>query len=527
MGNAINKQELIKNDSKRSVIMESKITYDKLNELEIRQKFNDAILSGKIQLCKYKDNEWILSGRLKDSYRYIRFDELSYEMNEKVKAFVLCLLDSIEPESTGTYIFALLDILSVTNELTDTSVEVVEYLNSKELHKAIYSAIGDFFDFISIPSENTRIFREALADNLTDFELRDLPVFQSVLTFDSIINKYSREDLDRNQKYYPIVLWWKLTMVIPIRPIEFFTLKQNNFYAENGNYYIKIERSLKSDPKNKKSHKIDLMTDFRVTKKLYELFQKYIRTVNIGKEEYIFNTNGHSRLKREREYIGKSIYISLLKDFYDKIIVEKYGYTVIEKEKKQFLDEKEIERINFGDTRHLAFLNLIISGYNPYTIAQLGGHRNLSSQMCYYSGATSYCTSKAFSFALGIDNLDVETIPIAEWRQHQIMMTSTDLSKAIEVDGGYCISPNFPYECYTATCRSGKCKYFVNPDGYILDKEIKEVENDINRKVELLRLIIYKEPNDCVERAEIIGTLKDQIIALGRLYKNKINNGGK
>lgn len=527
MGNAINKQEFIKNDSKRSVIMESKITYDKISELEIRQKFNDAILSGKIQPCKYKDNEWILSGRLKDSYRYIRFDELSNDMKEKVKAFVICLLDIIEPESTGSYIYTILDILSVTNELTDTSVEVIEYLNSKELHKAIYSAIVDFFEFIGLRSENTRIFREALAGNLTDFQSRDLPVFQSVLAFDSIINEFIREDLDRNQKYYPIVLWWKLTMVIPMRPIEFFTLKQDNFYSKNENYYIKIERSLKSDPKNKKSHKIDLMTDFRITKSLYESFQKYIKTVDVGEEGYIFNTNGHGRLKREREYIGRSIYAYLLKDFYDNIIVEKYGYTVIEKATKQFLDEKEIEKINFGDTRHLAFLNLIISGYNPYTIAQLGGHRQLSSQMSYYSGATSYCTSKAFSFALGIDNLDVKTMPIAEWRQHQIMLNSTDLSKAIKIEGGYCTSPNFPYECYTATCRSDKCKYFVNRDGSILDKEIKEVEDDINHKVELLRLMIYKEPNDCVERAEIVGALKDQILALGGLYKNKINNGGK
>lgn len=526
MGRAIKKKEVIENDSKRNIIMESRLNYAKLSELELRKRFNDATASGKILPCKYNDDEWVLSGRLKDAFRYIRFNNLSRKMRDEMKAFVICLLGAMEPEAVGSYIYTILDILAVSNELKDKSSEVIEYFRSKELQKAIYSTFLDFLEFIDIPYEDTRVYREALSENLTDYYSRDLPVFQSVLAFDKIINSFYKNDISDNAKFYPIVLWWKLTMVIPMRPLEFFTLKQKDFYEKDGNYYIHIERSLKSDPGNKKSHKIDLMTEFRITKGLYDAFQEYIKTVKIGNEGYIFNTNGHGRLKREREYIGRSLYTTLLANFYNEIIINKYGYTVVEKESKQFLAEKEIERITFGDTRHLAFLNLIISGYNPYTIAQLGGHRELSSQMAYYSGATSYCTSKAFSFALGIDNLDIQTMPISEWRQHQVMMVSADLSKAIQIEGGYCTCPHFPYECYSATCRSGKCRYFVNPDGNIINKEIREVESDINRKVELLKLMIYKEPNDCVERAEIIGALKDQILALGRLYKNKINSGG-
>lgn len=526
MGKALKKQEIIENGSARGVIMESAIRYSTLSEIELRNIFARMVAEEKILPCKYTDNEWILTGRLKDKYQYIEFEGLSKDIRNKIKAYTLCLLDKNESESTGTYVSMIIDVVDITDVFSSSTTEVLEYLRNKEIGESTYSAFLDFLTFIEIDDSETRVFKEALSENITKVSVRTLPCFQSVMAFDDIINKLLKNDFETVKEFYPILLWWKLTMVIPMRPIEFFTLKNTSFYQKEKRYYIKIERSLKSDPTNKKNHPIGLVTDFQITKQLYDLFQSYINIVELKDAGYIFNSSEHN-FKYDREFVGRGIFNYNLNKFYDKIVKEKYGFTVLEKETKQFLDEKEIEKINFGDTRHLSFLNLIISGYNPYTIAQLGGHRELSSQMSYYSGATSYCTSKAFSFALGIDNLDVHTMPIAEWRQNQIMMTSTDLSKAIEIDGGYCTCPNFPYECYTATCRSGKCKYFVNPDGSILVNEIKEVEDDISRKVELLRLMIYKEPNDCVERAEIIGALKDQILALGRLYKNKINNGGK
>ena len=170
-----------------------------------------------------------------------------------------------------------------------------------------------------------------------------------------------------------------------------------------------------------------------------------------------------------------------------------------------------------GDTRHLSFLNLILSGYNPYTIAQLGGHRTLEAQMSYYSGATSYCTSKAFSLALGIKDLDINSSSIELYRKQQQL----DISNAIELDNGYCVCSNFPYECESADCSTEGCQYFIHKNSDDIEKRILEVEEKISVQTQLLKLLIRKEPNDSAQRTQIIGMIKKYTEELSYLYKER------
>ena len=45
----------------------------------------------------------------------------------------------------------------------------------------------------------------------------------------------------------------------------------------------------------------------------------------------------------------------------------------------------------------------------------------------------------------------------------------------------------------------------------------------MNDKIELLKAIVYSEPNDSVIRSEATGTLQEDIVKLARLYKNKMD----
>ena len=69
-------------------------------------------------------------------------------------------------------------------------------------------------------------------------------------------------------------------------------------------------------------------------------------------------------------YIGSQQMYTLFRDFLDVIVVKQYGYTIVEKGNNEELGDNEIEYFQFGDSRHIAFLNLLLSGFSPYTIAQ-------------------------------------------------------------------------------------------------------------------------------------------------------------
>ena len=72
--------------------------------------------------------------------------------------------------------------------------------------------------------------------------------------------------------------------------------------------------------------------------------------------------------------------------FYSEIIEKKYeDYTI----KRRLLP---------GDTRHLAFMSLLLQGLAPIEIAMLGGHTNLISQDHYQSHARYYVASEILEY---------------------------------------------------------------------------------------------------------------------------------
>lgn len=504
----------VTNGKTREIVSKSYLKYDDAEEERYIKLFCELKDDGYIVSTSYYEDLWILLDRYKD-LRY-RIDFSGRRLKKECKAFSVCVMKEVQPATASTCLNFIIKILQETDDLQAGSLDCQ---NLNVYTRYVADVFSRFIWFISADPQTVRIYLEAIEEHMPDedYKNRSLPAFQSVILFDRIIGKFQREDLQGMKEFYPIVLWWKLTMIIPIRPIEFFILKDKDFFKEGDAWYIHITRCLKS----RRGGSIPLVDKFRISQEVYNLFEEYIQSVAIGTEGYIFNSYGHD-IANPREFMGRGILENMLGTFFKKVVAERYGYEVLEKGSTDILRKGEIERINYGDTRHLAFLNLIVSGFNPYTIAQLGGHRSLSAQTAYYSCLTAFCTSKAYALAYGIIELDsLDSFAITDWRSNQSKRRSADLTNARRIGSGYCISEDFPFECATSDCEDGGCPFFISGDSSRMNQQKENIRRDIERKSEILRSVLYCESEDSVTREKAANGLREDIIRLARILENE------
>lgn len=214
--------------------------------------------------------------------------------------------------------------------------------------------------------------------------VRQLPSGKDILKLHYCIEKYFENGFDSLSRTFfaPILIWWKLTNVIPIRISEFCTIKRNCISENNGSYYITLPREKKRASKRR----VQAVDTLEITEDIYNLIAEYIQVTNkYGESKTLISIrtllklevkpNGR-KMQRNLNYSNKSNFESLLKRFYRDIVYGEYKKTV----------KREVKP---NDTRHLAFCSLLMQGISPIEIARLGGHSTIDAQY-HYSNHTEY-----------------------------------------------------------------------------------------------------------------------------------------
>lgn len=304
------------------------------------------------------------------------------------------------------------DIRILLSNGTDTSlisshiVEYIEFLSSIDCSNSAHIVAANYFIDHPIRSNS--------------HAKRKLPKNNDIFAFDYYLKKLYREnDCDIQKKLYmPVLLWWKITTVIPLRPSEFsYKLKRDCIFEEDGKYYLKIDRvkitSKESNHKNKRTDaSIPLLSKIGITQHIFLLIKEYLELItpldNDGKTllsykayriflENYYKTckpdNVYSKqlidgqiLKRDVQHFNREILQSLINSFYEEVIKLKYN------------DNSITKTLNVGDTRHLAFSSLLLQGISPLEIAMLGGHTTLSSQNHYTTNSKFYIDSEILDY---------------------------------------------------------------------------------------------------------------------------------
>lgn len=446
---------------------------------------------------KYSDARWSTPSEYGDRHLFIDWDELD-KWQEPLKIYTLLLLDKkLEPYSTAARIKNMVNFIKATDYFsvecfTDFDDDPYRYCYSGETRSDLFT----FFEFIDI---QPRKYIERLNELKFKDKIRAIPAFNSIYKFDKLINSFKAE-VDANDAFMVIVLWWELTKVIPIRPIEFFTLRRNSFFIEDNRYYVNVKRAKLRD----KMHEIPVLDKIGISKEIYDLFEQYIssNTQNLpNADSFLFNVdvfqNCARGLRLERTgYIGSQQMYVLFRDFFDAIVVGKYGYTVVEKGNNEELGDNEIEYFQFGDSRHIAFLNLLLSGFSPYTIAQIGGHTTIRQQMHYYDHLETYLASKAYTMATEARmslKVFAGAFDIREKYAISKAVTSVyndELQLMRKIEFGWCDSENFPYECEFDDCLNCPHSIIDEEHQQMIPEKLKQYKDDIHKHVDFLKRVL-------------------------------------
>lgn len=461
-----------------SPIIKKNIQY---KQIEI-SKYRDILLElksqGKIN-GDFEQHNWQVFSKLTAYPMEFNFDiEIYKELNKVLKAYtILNLSNDVAPFTTYNDLAKLKKLILVSNGLENIkNLELfLEELNNTLKNEAYNysSSLKKFINFF--PIKNHKELLE-LCKNYGSKRIkrqRDLPDFDDVIMFDFIVNDYFQNNPEEETlKYIPIIAWWLITNILPLRPSEFLMLRKDCLKEDSStlNPYKIVVPRLKQKSSDIYYDSVD------IDENAYKFLKKTINLIdNIDPEsEYLFPTSlifkfgKHKSSPKKNTRINIRDFGTLKESFYKEIVEEKYG-------------KYNLEKIKSGDTRHFAIINMALQGFNMLSIARMAGHDDLNTQSNYYSHAEHFAQSYVYKLAqFKIENninLKMNS-SITGWKRYvyekgKIYSDFENQENIMgKIDFGFCIESKleFPKNCIE------NCKYC---DKFIFSPAINEIDAGI------------------------------------------------
>lgn len=506
---------------------DAKSNYEQYKQLFIAMKEADYV-----RAYSYEDITWYLFCPVTFKEVQFNFDIGKYNSFViSLKSYVLLRRKSgLKPTTILTDLKRLKKIIISTDGLKDEK-NVEEYLlNTKWEQNEIYrvcSALINYISFYPIPKVIGIVSKIFEGLKYPEYNNRDLPPIHDVFTFDECVNRYfSDNPIEETLKYYPIFLWWTITNIIPVRPIEFLRLKQNCLDPKSdGSYWITIPRyKLKSDSIDEEVH---WDQPIPIDKNTYEVISNYLlRCEKVGETEYLVPPlNWINRRFRGSRTVSENVvntqdFNSLIRFFYEEIVQEQFG-------------EFGLSRITAGDTRHFAIINLFLQGFNILSITRLSGHEMITSPSNYYTHAEHYASSFVYKLAQrklegnisssivdGFFGLKARQL----WRAKSGVITDLETQNLRKVDYGFCSDTEFPANC-VEDCRVCEPHYIFKPsvnewqEGIKwLESQAKTLEKRISETLNLMVMVSIDTYGKILEGSEKLTDNEGKSLAI-QLFK--------
>lgn len=462
---------------------------------DYKKVFDDLLANDVIKNSSFDDNLWFIYDPLSQLDLQMKFNLISYpKINEHLKYYTLLRLISGKTPKTIYDELASLrkvilssqgfeDITKLKSILTE-SIEKYKYLG---FH--MVNATSSFIDFYK--SDNYHEILSICSNMPKQIKhTRELPNFQDVLELDDIINHYFKTySIEKTISFMPILVWWLLTNILPMRPSELLKLKKNCLSydgSKNEPYIITVPRIKNKSSVNGYSLKYDSIA---IDKKTFELLTEARSKVNafFPYTDYFFPSEmfiNNRKIKRQKKNPVMNLRdFNDLKDmFYKQIVEEKYG-------------RYNLEYVKAGDTRHFAIINMCLQGLSMHNIATLAGHSELKITQGYFSHARHFAHSYVYKLAQIKLETDISykmESSIIGWKQyvvHRSMVTKSNVSieQVGKVQYGFCseLKENFPNSCieYCEFCPN----YIFSPSVNQKEEAIKWLSNhsqDLKQRIE-------------------------------------------
>jgi hypothetical protein len=483
------------------LVVKRNVTFNQADYQNYVNMFADLIEDEALVNCEFDDNRWYVCD---DYLTYtLSFNyELYPEINKMLKCYTALKMAEKHVGATTAYseLVQIQKSIQISNLFNlENLVEYTESIkNWSDTDKQGLYFVREFLTFCTL--NDSAEYIDIIQDvKIPPSQVRPLPSYKSILKFHYLLTDYmDNADSFEKERYFPLLIWWLITKIIPMRPIEFDILKRNCMSPgkDTGTYFIHIERK-KFRYGHVSFRKIEPLNDIQVTKEIYDLVQEYLQMVDPNEKNLRLLSYKsyceHHPLRRDIPTTKKNPDImttgelrTLLLLFYDRVISEKF--TVIEKANGlQEIGDNEIERICIGDTRHIAFCEMLLQGLNPLTIAQIGGHNTLNEQMFYQKHLAIYIDAKTYLLSKILSDRifgSVNRTNVNEILKKGIIARAElgdEFYTFLKVPGGRCNNKNFPHECILDDCLF-HIPYFI-PDDTLTQEMINSSLLKVNKEL--------------------------------------------
>lgn len=212
---------------------------------------------------------------------------------------------------------------------------------------------------------------------------RVLAHFQEYLRFDKEITGFwDRASEEDRMFYFPLYLWWKVTTILPLRPTEFILMPRECIACREGQWYITVRRTKLKGKSGNITYTLEgdyERQTYPVTDEIGRMMRWYQGKCPGNREgeldtffsldPYYRTGHRHESFMKHRRYFTYEHLYGCLQDFYGNVA-----------------GVPDTDRwVRLGDTRHIAMMNLIISGGSPEICRQLAGHADINISSHYYS----------------------------------------------------------------------------------------------------------------------------------------------
>ncbi|BCG60383.1 tyrosine-type recombinase/integrase [Paenibacillus sp. URB8-2] len=407
---------------------------------------------------------------------------------KQTKCWAAEKLVTIEPSSVQRYVYCLKRALTITNSFDEANIyQLNDYLTNLEseyVRDDIIKSCLNFLDYSDLPCREEYLIelrmvrsRYRLSQNI-----RTLPSYPDVLKFQLILEYFINIwGYEEKFAYFPILLWWKLTNVIPLRPSELCDIPRNCLFINNSKFYIKLPRKKQKGTLKK----LEIIDSVAINEDMYRLVVEYIsltqdygdsKTLLHYKASNAFFRTNYWTWNRDPLIFHYNNLNSLLEKFYTEIIEKKFQIY-------------NLDRITPNDTRHFAFCNLMLQGMNALTIARLGGHRHIESQYHYQQHMDYFTESKVFHLT--------KTIQLNKYSEFHEVVSNIELEQAKtnalrsrhsfdyldEMEIGYCTDRN--KNCESEYCQFCQKWWISLEELYAYEDKLRNISELKNQQIKV------------------------------------------
>lgn len=449
---------------------------------------------GVIRESSYSDDIWVLTDEVRTQKIEFGFDTAVYR--KQAMPWVGCTADCYR-ECMKAYAAMLLGEMSLIQiRLVIREIAGMTALSDEEAvgvaGRRTYH-LGAFLSMIPLGND----LRDHVIEEMEDVtpekrsgKARKLADFKYYLSFDRALKEYwESAETEEKRFFFPVYFWWNLTAILPLRPTEFLLTPWDCIVEAEGKYILTIRRTRM---KKGERHGYRISEDYElcsyeITAELYAAINQYRKLFSDG----------------ERPEIGTLL-------IPDRNVPSGYfSLHQMRRKLKSFCKEvlhDDSYPVHLGDTRHLAMVNLILSGGSPVICRELAGHEDIDISSHYYSNMSMVVESIVASRFRGWDPSSA-----MEGRKKYYLSLP---EKRFRVENGWCdhlpVAEGDVSECvrsYVPGGQIGNCEtcthFYADRKGLklkILDKAKKQVDEDgiyLMQMIELVRKSLgYEEDID-------------------------------